>query len=61
MPGKNNSRQKPSVRTTVSLPRDDYSELETLAERQKVSVAWIVRRAVEEYLQSQKPLLRQVE
>jgi hypothetical protein len=59
MPNKNNSRQKPSVRTTVSLPRDDYSELEALAKRQKVSVAWIVRRAVEEYLQGQTTLLQQ--
>jgi predicted transcriptional regulator len=56
---KSTTRQKPSVRTTVSVPKDDYVELEAMAERQKVSVAWIVRRAVEEYLERQRPLLRQ--
>jgi hypothetical protein len=59
MPSETKSPQKPSVRTTVSLPRDDYSELEVMAQKKRVSVAWIVRRAVEEYLQRQSPLLRQ--
>ncbi|AMV34981.1 Ribbon-helix-helix protein, copG family [Pirellula sp. SH-Sr6A] len=54
-----NSRRKPSVRTTVSIPRDNYSELEVMAEQQKVSVAWVVRRAVDEYLQRRGPLLQQ--
>ncbi len=59
MPSENHTRHKPTVRTTVSLPQDDYSELEVMAEQKKVSVAWVVRRAIEEYLQRQSPLLRQ--
>lgn len=56
------SSQKPpnakSVRTTVSLPPDDYDELEALARKNRVSVAWVIRDAVQKYLESQTPLLR---
>jgi predicted transcriptional regulator len=47
-----------SVRTTVSLPSDDYVELEALARKHRVSVAWIIRDAVQKYLDGQAPLLR---
>lgn len=50
---------KRSVRTTVSIPKDDYSVLERLAERRKVSVAWVVREAIDRYLASESPLFRQ--
>ena len=53
------SASKPSVRTTVSIPKDDYSEIERLAERKKVSVAWVVREAIDRYLASESPLFRQ--
>jgi metal-responsive CopG/Arc/MetJ family transcriptional regulator len=48
-------RQK-TVRTTVSLPTDNYRELERLAERKKVSIAWVIREAVDNYLAQQSPL-----
>lgn len=41
---------KRSVRTTVSIPSDQYTEIERIAMEKKVSVAWVVRDAVEQYL-----------
>jgi predicted transcriptional regulator len=43
---------KRSVRTTVSVPVDDYTKLERLATLKKVSVAWVIRDAIETYLKS---------
>ena len=48
-----------STRTTVSLPSEDYKELERIAVRNKVSVAWVIREAVSHYLAEQAPLFRQ--
>ena len=48
-----------SIRTTVSIPLEDYKELESIALRNKVSVAWVVREAVSHYLAEQAPLFRQ--
>jgi predicted transcriptional regulator len=45
--------EKRTVRTTVTVPVEDYSELEQLAEKKKVSVAWVVRDAIDSYLKSQ--------
>ncbi len=47
-----------SIRTTVSVPRGIYEELEQLASRKNVSVAWVVRDAVRDYLENQNPLFR---
>lgn len=46
-----------SVRATISFPAEHYAELERLAHEKKVSLAWIVRDAVEKYLADQWPLL----
>lgn len=51
-------KSKKTVRTTVSIPAEDYAELERLAERKKVSVAWVVREAVDRYLGGEAPLFR---
>lgn len=48
-----------TVRTTVSFPTEDYAVLEQLAKEKRVSVSWVVRDAVEGYLRSQWPLLRE--
>jgi len=45
------------VRTTVSIPANHYAELEQLARKNKVSVAWLVRHAIERLLADQSPLL----
>ncbi|MBQ6109218.1 MAG: CopG family transcriptional regulator [Thermoguttaceae bacterium] len=39
------------VRTSTSIPWDHYRQLEKLAERYKVSIAWIIRDAIEKYLE----------
>jgi metal-responsive CopG/Arc/MetJ family transcriptional regulator len=54
------AKTKPkTVRTTVSLPNEDYAVLERIAKEKRVSVSWVVRDAVGEYLQNQWPLLRE--
>lgn len=40
-----------SVRTTVSLSPDQYKQLQTLADANGLSVAWVVRQAVGEFLE----------
>lgn len=50
-------------RLTVSLTASNYDALNTLAQKDEVSVSWVVRRAVEEYLcshrQERAPTLQQ--
>lgn len=46
-----------TVRATISFPAQHYAELERLAQEKKVSLAWVVREAVERYLSEQWPLL----
>jgi metal-responsive CopG/Arc/MetJ family transcriptional regulator len=38
------------IRITVSVPTEHHEQLEGLAEQNKVSVAWVVRDAIEKYL-----------
>ncbi len=47
-----------TVRLSVTIPTDDYTDLKKTADRKRVSVAWVVRDAVQEYLRNQSPLLR---
>jgi hypothetical protein len=49
---------KKCMRTTVSIPTDDYVELERIAMKRKVSVAWVVREAVDRFLSDESPLFR---
>ncbi len=39
-----------SVRASISFPPDIYEVLEQLARQKKVSLAWVVRDAVERYV-----------
>lgn len=43
-----------TVRASISFPAGDYAELERLAATMKVSLAWVVRQAIEEYLAKQR-------
>ena len=45
-----------TVRLSVTLPADEYHELQRLSKRNRVSVAWLVRNAVTDYLEGQVPL-----
>lgn len=41
-------------RLTVSLTGRDYDALSALAEKDDVSVSWVVRRAIDEYLDNRR-------
>ena len=43
-----------SVRASISFPPDVYKALERLARQKKVSLAWVVRDAVERYVAGQR-------
>lgn len=47
---------KDGTRASVSFPAGLYAELERIAVDRKVSVAWVVRDAVEKYVEAQYPL-----
>jgi hypothetical protein len=42
--------RKKSVRTTVSIPPEDYETIEKIAKRKRVSVGWVIRDALVEYI-----------
>lgn len=39
-----------TARTTVSLSTDQLQQLQTLADKHDLSLAWLIRQAVSEYL-----------
>ena len=45
-----------SLRASVTFPSDLYRTVEDLAKKKKVSIAWVVREAVEKYVADQWPL-----
>lgn len=45
-----------SVRATISFPLDIYQTLESIAKEKKVSLAWVVREAAEQYIGDKWPL-----
>ncbi len=47
-----------SVRALISFPPDIYQTLEEIAAQKKVSLAWVVRDAEEQYIAEKLPLLR---
>lgn len=53
-------RKKPdrAVRLSVSIKPADYAELEAVAREKSVSVAWVIRQAVNAYLSARNPLFR---
>jgi predicted DNA-binding ribbon-helix-helix protein len=48
-----------TVRTSISFPEEQYLVLEKIAAENKVSLAWVVRDAIDSYLKSRWPLLPQ--
>jgi predicted DNA-binding protein len=60
MASKHRATSRPESRTTrasVSFPHEIYETLELIAKEKKVSVAWIVREAAENYITEKWPLL----
>lgn len=47
-----------SVRATISFPSDIYQTLEQIAGQKKVSLAWVVREAAEQYIADKWPLFK---
>jgi metal-responsive CopG/Arc/MetJ family transcriptional regulator len=45
-----------SVRATISFPSELYKTLEGIAREKKVSLAWVVREASEQYVEGKWPL-----
>jgi hypothetical protein len=43
-------------RASISFPPEIYKSLEDLAAKKKVSIAWVVREAVEKYVGDEFPL-----
>ena len=54
---KKKAPSKASVRASISFPPDVYETLESIARENKVSLAWVVREAAEQYIGSKWPLL----
>jgi predicted DNA-binding protein len=48
----------PAVRATITFPSDIYQTLEDIARRKKVSLAWVVREASEQYIGDKWPLFK---
>ena len=46
------------VRSSISFPRDLYTALEAIARQKKVSLAWVVRDAAEQYIADKMPLFK---
>jgi predicted DNA-binding protein len=55
--GGTKTREAVMPRASVSFPPEIYEAIEDLAKQKKVSVAWVVREAVEKYVADQWPLL----
>jgi len=47
-----------SVRASISFPQKVYETLEVIAKEKKVSLAWVVREAAENYIGDKWPLLK---
>ena len=45
-----------AVRASVGFPPELYGTLERLAEKKKVSLAWVIREAAEKYVGDEWPL-----
>jgi len=54
---RSNAGECRSARLSVSLPGEVHEIVGRIARHKKVSVAWVVRDAVEQYIQAQWPLL----
>ncbi|MBL4795991.1 MAG: CopG family transcriptional regulator [Oleispira sp.] len=55
---KQEQQAKPKTnRLTITLPSDVYGELERRALAQDVSIAWVIRKAVNYYIDADIPLL----
>lgn len=52
------AQSKAAVRASISFPPDLYESLEEIARQKKVSLAWVVRDASENYVADKRLLLK---
>lgn len=45
----------PAVRASISFPTDVYETLAVIAKEKKVSLAWVIRDAAEQYISRRSP------
>ena len=50
------TRATKAPRQSVTFPAKTYAELERLSKEKRVSIAWVVREATEQYIAAQYPL-----
>ena len=55
---KKKASSKAAIRASISFPPGIYETLESMAREKKVSLAWIVREAAEQYIGDKWPLLK---
>jgi metal-responsive CopG/Arc/MetJ family transcriptional regulator len=55
---KGNRRKSSMSRVSVTLPPDVHKTLEQIAREKKVSLAWVVRDAAEQYIANKWPLFK---
>jgi len=53
---KTKAQSAAAVRASISFPPDVYETLEVIAKEKKVSLAWVVREAAEQYIGGKWPL-----
>ncbi len=56
--GKQKKRQSAMPRVSVSLSPEVHTTLEQIAQQKKVSVAWVMRDAAEQYIAAKWPLFK---
>jgi metal-responsive CopG/Arc/MetJ family transcriptional regulator len=65
MKGRKRRAKKPTgasaVRASISFPPNVYKTLEEIALQKKVSLAWVVREAAEQYIADKWPLFAKKE
>lgn len=49
--------KRANPRASISFSPEQYAEIERIAAAKKVSVAWVVREAIDRYIAEQWPLL----
>lgn len=55
-PLRRSPKEPKGIRLSVTIPAESHVELESIAAKQRVSLAWVVRQAVTQYLDSNRPL-----
>ena len=48
-------------RISVTLPDGHYAALQRLADEKRVSLAWVIREAVREYVHAESPLWNEIQ